>query len=153
MTEAHMDLDSNKNYDELLTVFISGQQFGVPILQVQDVLGSQSVTPIPLSNEEIDGALNLRGRIVTAFNVRKRLGLPEAEKSTGMSVVVEYQNELFSLIIDSVGDVMRLSKDSFEKSPATLDTLWRSVSNGIYQLDSNLLIVLDIAKLLDFEEN
>lgn len=152
MTQASIDLEVQHNSDELLTFFISGQQFGIPILQVQDVLRAQAVTPIPLSNHEIEGVLNLRGRVVTAINVRKRLGLDKQDDNKGMSIVVEHSSELFSLIIDSVGDVMRLKKDDFERNPATLDPIWREFSRGIYQLDNNLLIVLDIAKLLAFEE-
>lgn len=136
--------------DELLTVYIQDQPFGIPILQVQDVLGHQVVTPVPLSAPEIEGALNLRGRIVTAINVRKRLGLEPLENSDPMSVVVEYEGELFSLLIDRVGDVLRLGHDSFEKTPATLDPLWKEAAMGIHQLDNTLLIVLDISKLLDF---
>lgn len=139
--------------EELLTVYISGQEFGIPILQIQDVLGEQHVTPVPLSNSVIDGALNLRGRIVTSINVRKRLGLPEIADARRMSVVVEYDHELFSLLIDKVGDVIKLEKDDFEKTPATLDPLWRDISLGVYRQDSNLLIVLDIAKLLTLDNN
>lgn len=147
-SEAIAGKDDSLN--ELLTVYISGQLFGIPILQVQDVLGEQKVTPIPRSNKIIEGALNLRGRIVTAINVCERLNLTPAPDSLNMSVVVEHDNELFSLIIDRVGDVLRLQNDDIDRNPATLDPLWRDVSLGICQLDGNLLIVLDIAKLLDF---
>lgn len=138
--------------DELLTIYIKDQPFGIPILQVQDVLGHQQVTPIPLSAPEIEGALNLRGRIVTAINVRTRLGLPPAEHGEPMSVVVEHEHELYSLLIDRVGDVLRLNRDSFEKTPATLDPLWKETALGIHQLDDTLLIVLDISKLLQFKD-
>jgi purine-binding chemotaxis protein CheW len=151
MSSVDVILDHDReDVAELLTVYISGQQFGIPILQVQDVLAEQHVTPIPLSNHVVEGALNLRGRIVTAINVRKRLGLPQPTNERRMSVVVEHENELFSLIIDNVGDVLKLDEDDFDSNPATLDPLWRDVSLGIYRLKSNLLVVLDIPKLLDF---
>ncbi len=140
------------NSEEILTVYISDQLFGIPILQVQDVLGLQHITPIPLSLPAIEGALNLRGRIVTAINVRKRLNLPVANDFARMSVVVEDRNELFSLIIDKVGDVLKFDKKDFEKNPATLDDVWRDVSAGIYRLEKNLLIVLDIGKFLRFND-
>lgn len=134
---------------EFLTINIAGQMFGIPILQVQDVLGEQRITRIPLAPSQIAGSLNLRGRIVTAIDVRICLGLPPiAERSSDMSVVVEYDAELYSLIIDNVGDVMSLPDHQFESSPATLDPNWRSVSLGIYRLDNMLLVILDIPKLL-----
>lgn len=136
---------------DFLTLTIAGQLFGIPVLQVQDVLGAQHVTIIPLASPEIAGYLNLRGRIVTAINVRRRLGLPEPEGVTrNMSVVVDHEGELYSLIIDRVGDVLPLRDDDFETSPATLDPLWRSIAQGIYQLEDRLLIVVDVQKLLNF---
>lgn len=144
--------------EDFLTINIAGQLFGIPVLQVQDVLGEQKVTPIPLSPPEVAGALNLRGRIVTAINVRKKLGLDSGtakggEKQNAMSVVVEHNNELYSLIIDSVGDVLALKQKDFEPSPPTLDSLWRSISLGIYRLNDKLLVVLDVSKLLGDVEN
>jgi purine-binding chemotaxis protein CheW len=135
---------------DFLTVHIAGQLFGIPILQVQDVLGQQRVTRIPLAPPQIAGSLNLRGRIVTALDVRKCLALPAYEgQKKEMSVVVEHDNELYSLIIDAVGDVLSLEDRDFEQTPATLDPLWRSVSMGIYRLEGNLLMILDVPKLLN----
>lgn len=134
---------------EFLTVHIDGQLFGIPVLQVQDVLREQRVTRVPLAPPEVAGALNLRGRIVTAINVRRRLGLPDLEAGIAtMSVVVEHENELFSLIIDKVGDVLALSQSGFEPTPATLDPTWRDMSTGIFRLESQLLVVIDVPKLL-----
>lgn len=135
---------------DFLTIMIANQIFGIPVLQVQDVLGAQKVTRIPLARPEVAGSLNLRGRIVTAIDVRCRLNLPKREeKQREMSVVVEHDGELYSLIIDEVGDVMTLQDNDFENNPATLDALWRSVSAGIYRLEQQLLVVLDVPKLLD----
>lgn len=134
---------------EYLSIHINDQMFGIPILQVQDVLGEQKITQIPLASSAIAGSLNLRGRIVTAIDVRKCLGLPRTETtSKDMSVVVEHNGELYSLIIDSIGDVLSLKIKDFEKNPATLDPLWRDISQGIFRLENNLLVVLDIPKLL-----
>lgn len=136
---------------EFVTMTIHGQLFGIPVLSVQDVLGSQKLTRIPLAAKEVAGALNLRGRIVTAIDVRRRLGLPPADgDSDGMSVVVDFRGELYSLIIDSVGEVLSLPDDSFERNPATLDPAWREVSLGVYRLEKQLLVILDVARLLDF---
>ncbi len=138
---------SSKDY---LTIEIAGQSFGIPVLQVQDVLREQAVTRIPLASSEVAGSLNLRGRIVTAIDVRRRLGLPDRkEDETNMSVVVEHNNELFSLIIDSVGDVLSLEDKNFEKNPGTLEPAWRDISTGIYQLEDDLLVIMDVSKLLE----
>lgn len=136
---------------DFLTIWIGEQIFGIPILQVQDVLGEQSVTKIPLSPPAIAGSLNLRGRIVTAIDVRTCLGMPPAEKSEhqDMSVVVENGGELYSLLIDKVGDVLSLPQNDFEKTPATLDDTWKDISAGIYRLKEKLLVVLDVPKLLN----
>lgn len=135
---------------DFLTLRINGQLFGVPILQVQDVLGQQNVTRIPLAPPQVAGSLNLRGRIVTAVDVRTCLGLPHVEGiSKKMSVVVENDTELYSLIIDQVGDVLSLPDAQFENTPATLDPTWRSVALGVYRLDGELLVILDVPKLLN----
>ena len=107
---------------EFLTIKIDGQMFGIPILQVQDVLGEIKVTRIPLAPPQVSGSLNLRGRIVTAIDVRKCLGLTPLENTERrMSVVVMHDDELYSLIIDNVGDVLTLQDKDFEQNPATLD--------------------------------
>lgn len=135
---------------EFLTIYINNQMFGIPILQVQDVLGQLTVAKIPLAPPSIAGALNLRGRIVTAINVRECLGLAPLQSGKDiMSVVVENDGELYSLIIDQVGDVLSLSDEDYENTPATLDPAWRSVSLGIYRLEQKLLVVLDVPKLLN----
>lgn len=142
--------EENAESRDYLTITIADQLFGIPVLQVQDVLGEQKVTRVPLAPKEIAGSLNLRGRIVTAINVRCSLGLADRESSRNdMSVVVEHDSELYSLIIDKVGDVLNLKDGDFEKNPATLDPLWRDVSSGIYRLDKRLLVVLDVPKLID----
>lgn len=142
--------NDNTRTKEYLTIVIEKQRFGIPVLQVQDVLREQKVTRIPLAPPEVAGSLNLRGRIVTAIDVRRRLGLPTREKgASNMSVVVEHNNELFSLIIDRVGDVLSLKNEDFERNPGTLDPVWKDVSNGIFQLEKELLIIIDVSKLLE----
>lgn len=146
----HSDLES-----EYLTIYIAGQIFGIPVLEVEDVLGTQRVTKIPLAPKEVAGSLNLRGRIVTAIDVRCRLGLDPSneEGDGGMSVVVEHKNELYSLIIDKVGDVLGMKEDTYQSTPATLDPVWKEISSGIHQLENELLIVLDVSKLINSVAN
>lgn len=133
----------------LVTVKIADQLFGIPVLDVRDVLGPQRITRVPLAPAEVAGALNLRGRIVTAIDVRTRMGIAaDAAAKTCMSVVVDIHGELYSLIVDRVGEVMSLPSSDFERPPATLDPRWQEVSSGIYRLKDCLLVVLDVARLL-----
>ena len=144
------DLVSNETHREFVTMFIEGHMFGIPVLMVQDVLGPQKITRIPLAPPEVAGSLNLRGRIVTAIDVRLRLRLPQRTEGEGMSVVVDMKGELYSLRVDTVGEVLSLPAASFERNPPTLDPLWREFSNGIYRLEGKLLVILDVPRLLDF---
>lgn len=151
MTDNHSELDESTNTREYVTATISGQLCGIPVMKVQDVLGPQQITPVPLAVSEVAGSLNLRGRIVTAIDLRVRMGLaPRDEDDKGMSVVVEHNNELYSLMVDGVGEVLKMSDKDFEPNPPTLDSLWRSYSEGIFRLEKGLLIVLDVENLLDF---
>ena len=148
-TSYAQSLTDNQATSDYLTITIADQIFGIPVLQVQDVLGDQKVTKIPMAPPEVAGALNLRGRIVTAINVRKKLGLEVDDNfDHQMSVVVEHEGELFSLVIDEVGDVLTFEHENYEPTPATLDPLWKGVSQGIYRMDNQLLVVLDVPKLL-----
>jgi purine-binding chemotaxis protein CheW len=135
--------------DLVLTLTVGGQLCGVPVLLVRDVLGTQSITPIPLAPVEIEGAMNLRGRIVTAVDLRRRLGLPPREAGAEpMSIVVEHGGELYSMLADAVGDVVPLAAADRAPNPPTLDALWRDVSRGVHRSDGQLLILLDVERLL-----
>lgn len=145
---------SNAAEGMFVTMTVANQIFGIPVLEVQDVLGPQRIARVPLAPPEVLGSLNLRGRIVTAVDVRTRLGLPPLDDRTqSMSVVVEHGGELYSLVVDRVGEVMRLPADDFERNPTTLDPHWQDVSNGIYRLKQNLLVVLDVSRLLRMEQS
>ncbi len=138
---------------QLVTMHLDGQLFGLPVGLVQDVLRPLPITPVPLSSPEILGCINLRGRIVTVMDMRRRLGLPPSEEShMTMQVVVNRQNELYSLEVDGVGEVMNLPLDQQEALPANLPQAWRQVGLGVYQLPDRLLLVLNIASLLDFSD-
>ena len=136
---------------EFVTVTVGDQLCGIDVLQVQDVLGPQKITPVPLAPREVSGLLNLRGRIVTAIDLRRRLGLEDlADAGEGMNIVVDHQGELYSLAVDSVGEVLRFPADAFERNPATLDPLWRRFSEGVYRMEEGLMVVLNDDSLLDY---
>lgn len=139
---------------EFVTLRLAGQLLGIPVLQVHDVLKAQNMTPVPIAPNWVAGLINLRGRIVTCIDLRARLGLPAAQPedgATGMSVVVEQNGEPYSLLIDKVGDVLKLPIDDYERNPVTLEASWAEVSAGVYRLDGELLVILDVKTLLDFE--
>lgn len=153
--EAQELKEVSESAQEYVTFTIADQLFGIPVLQVQDVLAGGDITMIPLAPPEIAGALNLRGRIVTAVDVRLRLGLGEREtavdKEHEMSIVVDHNGELYSLIVDDVGEVLSLDPADFGRNPPTLDPKIREFSNGIYRLKERLLVVLDVIGLLDYD--
>ncbi|HPF46016.1 MAG: chemotaxis protein CheW [Alphaproteobacteria bacterium] len=142
------------NKNDFVTIWLDGQMCGIPVLEVHDVLSRQTITKVPKSPVAVAGVLNLRGQIVTAIDLRKRLKLKDRDEGMEeMNIVVEYQKEPYSLIIDSVGDVLSLSEEAFERNPVTLDPHWQSVSNGIFRLENELLVILDIEKLLTLDES
>jgi purine-binding chemotaxis protein CheW len=154
---AHAPIKPSSRREEaeeaFLTLTVAGQLCGVPVLAVRDVLGAQAITRIPLAPREVAGSLNLRGRIVTAIDLRRRLGLPPRERGGAvrdgtMSVVVERDGELYSLLADSVGEVLPLPSRDRAANPPTLDPLWRDVSRGVHRLGERLLILLDVEQVL-----
>jgi purine-binding chemotaxis protein CheW len=133
----------------LVTLTVAGQRCGIPVLAVRDVLAEQPITRIPLAPPEVAGSLNLRGRIVTAIDLRRRLHLPAAPAGASrMSVVTEQGGELYALLVDEVSEVMSLAADTFEPTPPTLRPQWAAHSAGIYRLQTGLVVVLDVARLL-----
>ena len=135
---------------DFVTFEIGGQLFGVPIDEVQDVFKPQRLTPVPLSHSDVAGVLNLRGRIVTMIDCRSHLGMERRASDDVMAVGVEKAGESYGLLIDTIGDVLSLEPTAFESNPVNLDPRWRAVSKGVFSLDKRLLIVLNIATILDF---
>ncbi|MGD9639352.1 MAG: chemotaxis protein CheW [Alphaproteobacteria bacterium] len=134
-----------------VTVYVEKQLFGIPVEKVQDILIPERIANIPLAPKEVAGAINLRGRIVTVIDVRKRLGLADSNESNRMCTTVELGNELYSLMVDDVGTVISLNPDKIEPNPSTLNHKWRSISAGVIRLEKELMIVLDIDSLLKLD--
>ena len=135
-----------------VTFRVANEFLGIPVDQTQEVLPARAITPIPLANPEISGFLNLRGQIVTTIDLRLRLGLPprqEGDKS--INIIIRDSEDLISLVVDEVGDVMHMDETLLGPPPATLDARWREYCNGVFQLEKGLLVVIDTPKVLDIQ--
>ena len=138
--------------DAFLTMVLEGQLCGVPVLSVRDVLANQTIARIPLAPPDVAGNLNLRGRIVTAIDLRRLLNLPpRARGAPQMSIVTEQGSELYALQVDQVREVISLRRAALEANPPTLPPPWAEHSQGIHRVEKQLLVVLDVAKLLAFD--
>jgi purine-binding chemotaxis protein CheW len=134
---------------EVVTFRVGNQWFGVPVLDVQEVITHQRVARVPLAREGIAGLLNLRGQIVTAIDMHRQLEISSDVAESLMNVVVCDREELFALVVDEVGDVAAFSPQSVEQLPANLDGAWARVCTGLVQLDQGLLALIDVTRLLD----
>jgi purine-binding chemotaxis protein CheW len=139
-----------QNLIEYVTAMIGGQLFGLPISRVQDVFMPDRITRVPLSEPDIAGVLNLRGRIVTAVDMRRRLGLPpRSDDKPSMAIGIELKGESYGLLIDAVGEVMKLGEATLEPNPVNLDGRLARVSAGVHRLDGQLMVILDVDSLLN----
>ncbi len=143
--------DASQQY---CTFYVDGVHFGIEVLQVQEVLRYQAMTHVPLAPTEIQGLINLRGQIVTAFDLRTRLQMPaRADEKRPMNVVIRAEDGAVSLLVDEIGDVIETREDDFEPPPATLDEATRSLLRGIYKMDGRLLLILDCDRTLAIIED
>jgi len=141
---------ASQNLKEYVTVMIGGQLFGLPILRVQDVFAPERLTRVPLAPPEVAGVLNLRGRIVTLIELRRLLGLDDRkDEGEPMAVGVEHAGESYGLLIDSVGEVLKLDDASREPNPINLDPRLARMSTGIHRLEGQLLMVVDVDRVLN----
>jgi purine-binding chemotaxis protein CheW len=135
---------------QLVTARIGRQLFGFPILDIQDIVEVKNLTDVPLASTAIAGVMNLRGRIVTVIDLRRCLGeAPSDATGRRMGVTVNHRGDLYTLLVDEVGDVGSFADDDYGPPPATLDDHLRPICSGIYRLPHELLAVLDVARILD----
>lgn len=138
-----------EQYVEYVTATIGGQLFGLPIAGVQDVFVPDRLTSVPLAPPEIAGVLNVRGRILTIIDMRRRLELEALEESRRTLVVgIEHKGESYGLLIDRVGELLKLPARSFEDNPINFDRTLAQVSAGVHRLDGKLMVVLDLDRVL-----
>jgi purine-binding chemotaxis protein CheW len=132
------------------TFIVDRLLFGVEVEKVQEVIRYQEMTRVPLAPPVVKGLINLRGQIVTAVDLRRRLGL--RERTAGdlpMNVVIRHDDGAVSLLVDEIGDVLELEEEAFELPPGTLSGESRELIRGVYKLKDTLLIALDTDKMLN----
>ncbi len=141
---------TDRGITEYVTATIGGQLFGLPIARVQDVFMPQRLTKVPLASSDVAGVLNLRGRIVTAIDMRARLGLPKDDQDRPpMAVGVDMRGESYGLLIDNIGEVLKLPDDGREVNPVNLDPRMAKMAGGVHRLDGQLMVVLDVDRVLE----
>ncbi len=149
-TDNSATLDSSQSLNRQYSTFTAGGLFlGIEVLRVQEVLRYLEMTRIPSAPEVIQGLINLRGQIVTAVDMRSRMGLPR--RSGGeppMNVVVRSDDGAVSLLVDEIGDVVEVTADAYEPTPDNLPREQRELIEGVYKLEGRLLLVLDTERVL-----
>lgn len=134
----------NSDQQQFATFKVGTLLFGVDVHEVQEIIRFQALTPVPLAHDVVRGLMNLRGQIITAIDLRRRLalqsGLPDEEL---MNIVVSIEDEKVSLLVDSVGDVINVSRDAFEETPPTVGGKIRDLAKGVYKLPAGLMLVLN----------
>ena len=148
-TGRNLQPTSSVETEDFVTFQIEEQLFGIPVLKIQDILKPEKIASVPLAPPEIRGSINLRGRIVTVIDVRVRLGLKPGNADESMGVTVEHHHDLYTLLVDKIGDVISLRSDAFDKAPDTLDPKWRQFAVSVVRLEKRLMVVLDVERMLE----
>ena len=129
---------------QFCTFYLDEQCYGLEVLQVQEVVRSQPLTRVPLAHPMVRGLMNLRGQIVTAIDLRRRLDLPaRKEACEPVNVVLQTDDGAVALLVDEVGEVLDVAEEQFECPPETLHGSSRDLIQGVYKLPERLLIILD----------
>lgn len=152
-TDTSMPNPANGNSaeaSEYVTFQLGEQLFGISIDQAHEVFGASQITRVPLAPSAIMGLLNLRGRVVTAICLRSLLGIPGegAPAAERTAIGIEHNGEHFALVVDEIGDVLRLPLDGLEATPIHLDEHWQSLSCGVHRLERGILVVLDPSRMI-----
>jgi len=135
---------------QFCTFQLDDMLFGIDVLNVQEIILPQEMTEVPLAPSVISGLINLRGQVVTAINLGKWLGIESAQAGQrSMNVVICTDDEVVSFLVDSIGDVVEPNESSFEPPPQTLEDGIQQLINGVYKLDSQLLLVMDVARTVE----
>jgi purine-binding chemotaxis protein CheW len=141
-------IDSERSY---FTVFVNKEIFGLPVEHTHTIFRITSVTFVPKGPSDIAGLVNLRGKIVTAVSLRRRLRMPSGATQDALAIGIEHKGENFALIVDEVGDVLSLAKSMQIPIPAHFDPDRSRLTGGLYRVGKLLIPVLDIDALFAFQ--
>jgi purine-binding chemotaxis protein CheW len=134
---------------QFATFFLNGQLFGIQILHVQEILLRQNVTPVPHAPDYVMGLIGLRGQIVTAVDLRKRLGLSErAQVEEPYHLVVSANGGVASLQVDGVGDVLEMPESQLLPPPESLEGIDPTFIQGVFMLEERILAIIDVQAVL-----
>ena len=135
----------------IFTVSAAGEKLGLPVSCVQTIFRISRITPIPLGPAEVVGLVNLRGKIVTAVSLRRRLGLPDNISHEGaIAIGIEHRGESFALLVDEVDDVTSVADSARIKPPANLAAARLAVTTSVFRMEQGILSVLDMDAVLEF---
>jgi purine-binding chemotaxis protein CheW len=135
---------------QFCTFMLDGHFFGVEVLKVQEVIRYQQLTVVPLAPRVIAGLINLRGEVVTALDLRRRLELKERDENLRpLNVIIRSNGNVTSLLVDEIGDVLQLDSDDFEATLETVSKIGRELIKGVYKLKGRLLLILDVDKTIE----
>lgn len=143
-----------KKHNELhLVTFSLGEEYGVPISQVQEIIRVGNITIVPNSPSYMEGVINMRGKVLPVLNLRKKLNLPEMETTKDSRIIVtEVGDKLLGLLVDSVSHVMKVSSELLEDAPEEILEVDTDYITGVCKLKNRLIILLDLEKLLRKEK-
>ncbi len=134
---------------KICTFFVNDFYFGIDVYKIQEVIRFQEMTHVPLTSHIISGLINMRGQIVTAIDMRKRLDFtPSGSDEKPTNIIVRTEDGAVSLLVDSIGDVIDISPEQFELPPENVKGNFQQVLKEVCQLDKQLLLILDIEQLL-----
>ena len=155
MDQAHVtatppDLPAGGEEQMFVTFLVAAQRLGVPANCVRDILVPERIARLPGAPAAVRGRISLRGRTATVIDMRARLELPvRGDAKPGMGVTVEHRGELYTLLVDRIGDIVCLPPHASDNEPSTLNAAWRGVSSGVYRLDDGVVVALDLDRVLD----
>ena len=144
-----MNAEATRSTGQFATFRVDNLFFGIEVLKVQEVLRYQEMTRVPLAPKVIEGLINLRGQIVPALDMRRRLALPaRSGQESPMNMVVRSEDGAVSLLVDEIGDVLEVEPSAYEAAPDNLPLEHRQLIDGVYKLEAGLLLVLNTERVL-----
>ena len=138
---------------QYVTFIIGVETYGVNVLSVQDIIGMTQITPVPNTLPFMKGVINLRGAVVPVIDLRKKFNMENREyDSFTVIIIVEVKDVKIGMIVDSVADVVGLPVTSIQDTPHFSSKIETNFIEGIGQLDNNLIIILNVEKILSVDE-